>query len=82
MAKVFGNNQERELDLKSLHKADLLFCYQVVKTGQLPYGDITDYNKFRAYAFRNFFDSQDLFRLKKHLTKKFQNYLNRKYRYA
>lgn len=79
LADVFGDNQERELDLKSLHQADPLFCYQVAKNSQLLFGDITDYNEFRAYAFSNFFDSQDLFRLEKYLIHKFQNYLNKKY---
>lgn len=82
LANVFGDNQNRELDLKSLHKTDPLFYYQVARTSQLLYGSITDYSKFRAYAFANFFDSQDLFRLEKRLIDKFQNYLNKKYKYA
>ncbi|MBU4141393.1 nucleotidyltransferase domain-containing protein [Patescibacteria group bacterium] len=82
LADVFGDNQNRELDLKSLYKTDPLFCYQVAKTSQLLYGNITDYSEFRAYTFANFFDSQDLFRLEKRLIDKFQNYLNRKYKYA
>lgn len=79
LADIFGDNRQRELDLKSLHQTDPLFCYQVVKDSQLLYGNITDYNEFRAYAFSNFFDSQDLFRLEKHLIYKFQNYLNKRY---
>ena len=82
LADVFGDNKNRELDLKSLHKTDPLFCYQVARISQLLYGSITDYSEFRAYAFANYFDSQDLFRLEKRLIDKFQNYLNRKYKYA
>jgi len=79
LAEVFGDNPQRELDIKSLHKADPLFCYQVAKDSQLLYGDITDFNEFRAYAFSNYFDSKDLFHLEKILIQKFQNYLNQKY---
>jgi len=79
LAEVFGDNPQRELDIKSLHKADPFFCYQVAKDSQLLYGDITDFNEFRAYAFSNYFDSKDLFHLEKILIQKFQNYLNQKY---
>jgi hypothetical protein len=68
-----------ELDIKSLHKADPLFCYQVAKDSQLLYGDLTDFNEFKAYAFSYYFDSKDLFHLEKILIQKFQNYLNQKY---
>jgi len=79
LADIFGDIPQRELDIKSLHKADPLFCYQVAKDSQLLYGDITDFNEFRAYAFSNYFDSKDLFHLEKILIQKFQNYLNQKY---
>jgi predicted nucleotidyltransferase len=79
LAEIFGNDPQRELDIKSLHKADPLFCYQVAKDSQLLYGDLTDFNEFKAYAFSYYFDSQDLFHLEKILIQKFQNYLNQKY---
>ena len=79
LAEIFGDNSQRELDIKSLHKADPLFCYQVAKDSQLLYGDLTDFNEFKAYAFSNYFDSKDLFQLEKILVQKFQNYLNKKY---
>ena len=79
LAEIFGDDPQRELDIKSLHQADPLFCYQVAKDSQLLYGDITDFNEFRAYAFSNYFDSKDLFQLEKILIQKFQNYLNQKY---
>jgi predicted nucleotidyltransferase len=78
-AEIFGDDPQRELDIKSLHKADPLFCYQVAKDSQLLYGDVTDFNEFKAYAFSYYFDSQDLFHLEKILIQKFQNYLNQKY---
>src|SRR4030042_3814406 len=79
LAEIFGDDPQRELDIKSLHKADPLFCYQVAKDSQLLYGDLTDFNEFKAYAFSNYFDSKDLFHLEKILIQKFQNYLNQKY---
>lgn len=79
LAEIFGDDSQRELDIKSLHKGDPLFCYQVAKDSQLLYGDITDFNEFKAYAFSYYFDSQDLFHLEKILIQKFQNYLNQKY---
>lgn len=79
LVKIFGNNQNRELDLKSLQQADPLFCYQVTKDSQLIYGKLSDYNEFRAYAFKVYYDAKDLFRLERHLIDKYQHYLNQKY---
>jgi hypothetical protein len=79
LAEIFGDDPQRELDIKSLHKADPLFCFQVARDSQLLYGDPTDFNEFKAYAFSNYFDSKDLFHLEKILIQKFQNYLNQKY---
>jgi len=79
LAEIFGDHPQRELDVKSLHKADPLFCYQVAKNSQLIYGDLTDFNEFKAHAFSSYFDSKDLFHLEKILIQKFQNYLNQKY---
>ena len=79
LSETFGDNPQRELDLKSLHKADPLFCYQVTKDSQLLYGDLTDFNEFKAYAFSHYFDSKDLFHLERILIQKFQTYLNQKY---
>ena len=79
LEEIFGDHPRRELDIKSLHKADPLFCYQVARDSQLLYGDRTDFNEFKAHAFSNYFDSKDLFHLEKILIQKFQNYLNQKY---
>lgn len=79
LAQIFGDNQTRELDLKSLHRVDPLFCYQVTKSSQLLYGKSLDYQEFRAYAFKAFYDAKDLFDLEKKLVDKYQKYLNQKY---
>jgi len=79
IANIFGDNKSREIDLKSLHQADPLFCYQVAKNSQLLYGSSFDYDEFRAYAFKAYYDAKDLFNLEHKLIKKYQDYLNRKY---
>lgn len=67
---VFGDNEERELDTKSLHKADLLLRYYVTRDGVLLYGDQTGFNEFKAYAQRVFKDAAKLFQLEEVMVKK------------
>lgn len=64
-----------EIDVKSLHKTNPLFRYQVVKYGILLFGDVHDYNQFKAYAFRDYIDSEDLFKLRDIMTNKRLNRL-------
>jgi hypothetical protein len=52
------------VDLKSLHHTDPLFRYQVMSHSILLYGKLYDYHTLKAFAFRDYIDSQDLFRLK------------------
>lgn len=54
----------KDVDVKILHNTFPLFRYQVMKDGILLYGNNYDFNSFKAYAFRDYHDSQDLFRLK------------------
>jgi predicted nucleotidyltransferase len=67
---VFGNNRERELDVKILHGADPLFRYQVTDRATLLYGDTLDFHEFQAYAFRAFAESKDLRDLEEALLRK------------
>lgn len=76
---VFGNNYDRELDVKSLHGVDPLFLYKVVKESQLLYGKVSDYNEFKAYAFKVYHDSKDLRNLERKMVDRYQKYLNFKY---
>ena len=76
LAEVLGE-LKRELDLVILEKKDPLFLYQIAKNSQLLYGDLTEYNEFRAFAFKNYLDSKDLFRLEKKLVFRYQEYLDR-----
>ncbi|OHB72930.1 MAG: hypothetical protein A2W17_12210 [Planctomycetes bacterium RBG_16_41_13] len=60
----------KEIDVKSLHNTNSLFRYQVMSKGVLLYGKSYDYNSFKSYAFRDYYDSQDLLRLKEVFIKK------------
>lgn len=68
--------QTREIDVKSLHNSDPLFRYQVMRNGKLLYGKNYDYHSFKAYAFRDFVDSRDIFDLKEIMVRKRVESLN------
>ncbi len=79
MEGLFVNDLDKELDFKSLHGADPYFIYKVAKDSQLLFGRRTEYDEFRAYAFKIYFDSKDLRELEKRMVTKYQNYLNLNY---
>lgn len=79
LANLFGDSENRELDLVNLEKKDPLFLYQIAKNSQLLYGNLTVYSEFKAFAFRNYFDSNDIFQLERKLVLKYQDYLNKIY---
>lgn len=79
---IFGDNRERGLDIKSLHRTDPLFRYYVVRDGVLLYGDKTDFNEFRAYAERSFEDAKGLFELEAVLVKKQNELLLKSFAHA
>lgn len=79
LTKVFGDNRKRELDVKTLHGADPLFLYEVVKDGQLVFGDLSAYDNFILYAYKNFHDSRSLFRLRDEIIGKRMSDLKKSY---
>src|SRR3989344_8309423 len=79
LADIFGDGPERELDLKSLHNADSLFRYFVMRDGALLYGNKADYEEFKLYALRDFYESQDLRKLEMIMTRKKQEILTHRY---
>jgi len=79
LAEVFGDDPERELDLKTLHGVDPLFRYQVTRDGVLLFGDPTAYEEFKAFAFRDYVDSSDLRKLEKLLLQKSIQKLSQRY---
>ncbi len=74
---VFGNNKERELDLKILHNTNPLFRYEVVHNGKLIYGSQNDFDEYCLYAYKDYNDSKSLFKLQDILINKRQKHLNK-----
>ncbi len=64
------------IDVKSLHFTDPFFRYQVTKDGVLLFGRERDFVSFKAYAFRDYIDSQSLLKLKEKLVRERVRYLN------
>lgn len=64
-----------ELDMKALHRVDPFFRYEVVRVGKLLYGNLTDYEEFKAFAHRAFEDAQPLLELERVLARKYQKHL-------
>lgn len=73
---AFAGAKGRELDLKTLDRVDPLFRYEVVRDGQLLYGDPTAYEEFKAFAARAHDDARPLLALERALSRKFQQHLN------
>lgn len=73
---IFGDNARRELDLKTLHKVDPLFRYEVTRDGVLLYGDPTKYEEYTAMSYRAYEDARPLRALEEVLSKKYQKHLN------
>ncbi|MBA3047446.1 nucleotidyltransferase domain-containing protein [Patescibacteria group bacterium] len=76
-ANVFGDNKGRELDLKILHNTNPLFRYEVVRNGQLIYGNQNDFDEYYLYACKDYNDSKSLFKLQDILINKRQKHLNK-----
>ena len=79
MFAVFGNNQRGEIDLNSLHNINPLFRFYVMRDSILLFGKTVDYYSFKAYAFRDYQDSQSLLKLMDILIHKRQKYLLKNY---
>ena len=70
---------DMDIDLVTLEGKDPLFLYHIARNSQLLVGDLTEYNEFRAAAFKGYFDSRDLFRLEAKLVARYQQYLDLTY---
>jgi predicted nucleotidyltransferase len=73
LQEVFG--KDTNIDSKTLSKADPLFRYYVVRDGLLLYGNLTDYNEYKAISYRMYEEARGLFDLEKKLAEKFQKHL-------
>lgn len=79
LGEIFGDNKERELDLKSLQGVDPLFRFEVLRGGILLYGNQSNYDEFKIYAYRDYMDSYDLRKLESILLKKGIQSLSKRY---
>lgn len=70
-AKIFfaGDNK---IDLTDLGNVNILLRYEVTKKGVLLFGDIQDYENFKAFSFRDYVDARPLFELEDAIIKKRQ----------
>lgn len=74
---IFGNDTKRELDIKTLHRVDPFFRYEVTKIGKLVFGNSTDYEEYKSFSQRAYEDAKPLFELEQILAHKYQNYLRK-----
>lgn len=72
---VLGN----DVDLKTLHHKNPLFLFEVVRDGQLLYGDQKFFNEFFLYTYRTYQDARPLYRNLAIIQKKRQELLNKLY---
>lgn len=79
LADIFGDNYERELDLKSLRKTNPLFQYEVTRDSQLLYGNDDTYLDFRIHAEMMYHDTQDLRDLENLQIQKMRKKFNKHY---
>lgn len=63
------------LDLVRLEEADTLFRYEVMGEGKLLAGEPDLFHEYRAFAYRDFIDSADLFALEDALYRKKMSWL-------
>ena len=59
-----------DLDLVPLNNVDPLFRYEIMRDGVLLYGNVDDFLEYKAFAFRDFGDSEDLRTLEEKLFQK------------
>lgn len=63
------------LDIGFLNQTDSLFRFEVVREGVLLFGEEMDFLEYKAFAFRDYFDSQDLRDLEEKLFQRKMTYV-------
>lgn len=76
---ILISDLNRELDFKTINGADPFFIYKISQDAILLYGKESDFNEFKAYAYKIYNDSKDLRLLEKKMIDKYQSYLNHNY---
>lgn len=67
------NIPDFKMDLTNLNDANILLRYEITSAGKLLYGDTTEYEELKAFAFRDYIDARPLFDLEDLLIHKRQN---------
>lgn len=70
-AKIFFTG-DNKIDLTDLNNANILLRYEVTRKGILLFGNIQDYEDFKAFSFRDYVDARPLFELEDAIIKKRQ----------
>lgn len=66
------NIPDFKMDLTNLNNANILLRYNIISAGELLYGDKTEYEELKAFAFRDYIDAKPLFNLESLLIHKRQ----------
>lgn len=74
-SEMAGCVKEGQADIKSLSNKNSLFLYQVLRDGELLFGNKTDYNDFEAYVYKRMVESKPLLDLESDLIDKYQREL-------
>lgn len=72
---VFGN----DVDVKTLHKKDPLFRFEVMRDGILLYGDAQKFNEFFIYTYKDYQESKPLYNALIEIQRKRQSLFNQLY---
>ena len=72
LSEIF-NIPDFKMDLTNLNNANILLRYEITSQGKLLYGDTTEYEELKAFAFRDYIDARPLFDLEDFLIQKRQN---------
>lgn len=72
------NVPDSKIDLANLNKANILLRYEITSQGVLLYGDETEYEELKAFAFRDYVDAESLFKLEELLIHKRQKLIKEK----
>lgn len=72
------NVPDSKIDLANLNKANILLRYEITSQGVLLYGNKTEYEELKAFAFRDYVDAESLFKLEELLIHKRQKLIKEK----
>ena len=63
----YMENDSAKMDLVDLSQANILLRKEITENGKLLYGNATDYENYKSFAYRDFIDARPLFDLESDL---------------